>query len=132
MSVNKVTLIGNLTADPAIKTFDNGGKMATFGVATSDKGFKSKTGVDVPERTEYHNIVIQDKLADVAEKYLRKGNKVYLEGKIRYRNYTDTEGVKRYVTDIHVLSMELITPKPATQTAAPFETKKQDEDDLPF
>jgi len=137
MSVNKLTLLGNLTADPLIKLFDNGGKIAQFAVATSDKAFKTADGKEIPERTEYHNIIVRNKLAEIAEKYLRKGNKVYLEGTLRYRKYQDAEGKDRWVTEIHCTTFEMLTQRPAanTQPAATethTETTDGENDDLPF
>ena len=101
MSVNKATILGNLGNDPQIKTFDNGGKVAQFAVATTVRGFTTKDGRQVPERTEWHNIVVHGKLAEVVEKYLFKGSKIYLEGELRTRNYTDQQNVTRYITEIH-------------------------------
>jgi single-strand DNA-binding protein len=120
MSVNKVTILGNLTQDPVLKSFDNGGKIATFGVATNEMAFETATGTKVPERTEYHNIIVRNKLAEVAEKYLRKGNKIYLEGVLRYRSYQDAEAKTKWVTEIHVSSFEMLTTKGSEQ-APPVE-----------
>lgn len=133
MSVNKVTILGNLVGDPVLKAFDNGGKIATFAVATNERAFKTSNGVEVPERTEYHNIVVRNKLAEVAEKYLKKGNKIYLEGMLRTRNYQDAEGKTRYITEIFASTFEMLTPRNADpqQTPPPVETHK-DDDDLPF
>lgn len=117
MSVNKVILLGNLGDDPRTKVFDNGGKIAQFSLATSTKAFTTKDGRTVPERTEWHNILINGKLADIAEKYLVKGSKIYAEGEIRSRSYDDAQGVKRYITEIYVSNFEMLTPKPSGQTA---------------
>lgn len=117
MSVNKSTLLGNLTADPVLKSFDNGGKVATFTIATNERAFKASDGKEIPERTEYHNIVVRNKLAEVAEKYLRKGNKLYLEGILRTRRYTGKDGNEHYITEIHAHTFEMLTPKNADQQA---------------
>ena len=137
MSLNKVQLIGNLCQDPSIKTFDTEKKVATFSVATSDKAYKLKNGTEVPEKTEFHNIVIWGKLAEVVEKYLHKGDKVYLEGKIRTRNYEDKNGAKRYATEIFVDNLEMLSTK--RQEAQPASTPPQvdaepivEGSDLPF
>lgn len=142
MSVNKATILGNLGNDPQIKTFDNGGKVAQFAVATTIRGFTTKDGRQVPERTEWHNIVVHGKLAEVVEKYLFKGSKIYLEGELRTRNYTDQQNVTRYITEIHATTFEMLTPKAAgnqtQQQAQPEQTNysqpqaNNDEDDLPF
>ena len=95
--INKVILIGNLGKDPEVMTFDNGVKKATFSLATTES-YKNKEGNRV-EQTEWHNIVLWRGLAEVAEKYLQKGNQIYLEGKIKTRSY-EQYGVKKYVTEI--------------------------------
>lgn len=94
---NNVQLIGRLGNDPVIKTFENGGKLATFSLAT-DESYKDKEGNKV-ENTNWHNIVVNRKLADVAEKYLKKGQEVSIIGSIRYRSYIKDD-VTKYVTDI--------------------------------
>ena len=139
MSLNKVQLIGNLCQDPNIKTFDNDRKVATFSIATSDRAYKAKDGTEVPEKTEFHNIVIWGKLAEVAEKYLHKGDKLYIEGKLRTRSYEDKDGAKRYVTEIFVDNMEMLSTKrqetQPTVTQSPPQVEPEPiggGDDLPF
>lgn len=113
MSVNKVILIGNVGKDPEVRYLDSGVAVATFPLATSDRAYTLANGTQVPERTEWHNIVLWRGLAETAEKYVHKGDKLYLEGKIRTRSYDDQAGVKRYVTEIFVDSMEMLSPKVA-------------------
>lgn len=113
MSVNKVILIGNVGKDPEVRYLDSGVAVATFPLATSDRAYTLANGTQVPERTEWHNIVLWRGLAETAEKYVHKGDKLYLEGKIRTRSYDDQAGVKRYVTKIFVDSMEMLSPKAA-------------------
>ncbi len=113
MSVNKVILIGNVGRDPEVRYLDSGVAVATFPLATSDRAYTLANGTQVPERTEWHNIVLWRGLAETAEKYVHKGDKLYLEGKIRTRSYDDQAGVKRYVTEIFVDSMEMLSPKAA-------------------
>ncbi len=108
MSVNKVILIGNVGKDPEVRYLDNGVAVANFPLATSERGYTTSAGVQVPERTEWHNIVLWRGLAEVAEKYVRKGTQIYIEGKIRTRNYDDQNGVKRYVTEIFADNMQLL------------------------
>ncbi|MGL4781013.1 MAG: single-stranded DNA-binding protein [Bacteroidales bacterium] len=108
MSVNKVILIGNVGKDPEVRYLDNGVAVASLTLATSERGYTTQTGVQVPERTEWHNIVLWRGLAEIAEKYVRKGSQIYIEGKIRTRNYEDQNGVKRYVTEIFADSMQLL------------------------
>ena len=145
--VNRVILLGNLGRDPEIMTFDNGVKKASFSLATSES-YKNREGNRV-DTTEWHNIVMWRGLAEVAEKYLRKGNQVYIEGKIKTRSY-EQDGIKKYVTEMFVDNMTMLgkresgpgdqstgstTPagQAPTQQApgndAPIEAP---EDDLPF
>ncbi len=98
-SVNKVILVGNLGKDPEIRTLENGVKKASFSLATSEV-FKDKVTGDKRTETEWHNIVIWRGLADIAEKYLKKGQQVYIEGKIKSRQYKDKEGIQRYITEV--------------------------------
>lgn len=139
MSVNKVILIGNVGKDPEYKDFDNDGSVAKFTLATTDRAFKTENGTEVPERTEWHNIVLQNGLAKIAKEYVKKGNKLYIEGKIRTRSYEDNNGVKRYVTEVYGYNMEMLSPKKDGQTTQqggaptpPPPIPDQDEDDLPF
>ncbi|MFA8450750.1 MAG: single-stranded DNA-binding protein [Bacteroidales bacterium] len=151
MSVNKVILIGRLGIDPEIRSFESGAKVATFRIATSES-YKNKEGQKV-EQTEWHNIVLWRGLADIAEKYLRKGDQIYLEGRIRTRTWEDKDGSKRYTTEIEAQNMTMLGSKKdndyAPQAPAPTaqdipaniseeQPKPQsnpaamDEDDLPF
>ena len=99
-SVNKVILVGNLGKDPEARSFQNGGKVVNFTLATSESWSDRSSG-ERREKTEWHNIVIRnEKLGEIAEKYLRKGQKVYLEGKVESRKYTDQSGAERYITEI--------------------------------
>lgn len=139
MSVNKVILIGNVGKDPEYKDFDNGGSVVQFTLATTDRAFKTANGTEVPERTEWHNIVLQNGLANIAKEYVKKGNKLYIEGKIRTRSYEDRNGVKRYVTEVYGYNMEMLSPKKDGQTTQqggaptpPPPIPDQDKDDLPF
>ena len=111
MSLNKLMLIGHVGKDPDIRILEAGSKVATFSFATTEKGYTLANGTQDPERTEWHNIVVWRGLADVVEKYVHKGDKLYLEGKIRTRSYTDQAGATRYTTEIYVDNMEMLTPK---------------------
>ena len=98
--INKVIIVGNLGKDPEVRTFANGGKVCNFSVATSESWKDKQTG-ERKEKTEWHNISIYNEgLAGVAEKYLRKGSKVYLEGKLETRKWQDQSGNDRYSTDV--------------------------------
>lgn len=147
MSVNKVILLGNVGKDPEVRYLDSGVAVATFPLATSDRAYTLANGTQVPERTEWHNLVLWRGLAETAEKYVHKGDKLYIEGKIRTRSYDDQTGVKRYITEVFVDNMEMLTPKganPAAQQSAPSQPQQQptpqvspgvsenSADDLPF
>lgn len=121
MSVNKVILLGNVGQDPRVKYFDAGSAVATFSLATTDRGYTLQNGTQIPDRTEWHNIVASNRWAEVVDKYVHKGDKLYVEGKIRTRSYTDQSGATRYVTEIYIDYMEMLTPKgtnPGTGAAA--------------
>lgn len=121
MSVNKVILLGNVGRDPEVRYLDSGVAVATFSLATSDRAYTLANGTQVPERTEWHNLVLWRGLAETAEKYVHKGDKLYIEGKIRTRSYDDQAGVKRNVTEIFVDVMEMLSPKGAVVPGnAPF------------
>ncbi len=115
--VNKVILIGNLGRDPEVLTFENGVKKAAFSLATTES-YKDKDGNKV-DQTEWHNIVLWRGLAEIAEKYLRKGNSIYLEGKIKTRSY-ELNGVKKYVTEIFGDNMTMLG-KREQQEGAPYQ-----------
>ena len=118
MSVNKVILLGNVGKDPEVRYLDTGIAVATLTLATTDRAYKLANGTQVPERTEWHNLVLWRGLAETAEKYIHKGDKLYVEGKIRSRSYDDQTGAKRYITEIFVDSMEMLSPKGANSTTA--------------
>ncbi|MDR1762400.1 MAG: single-stranded DNA-binding protein [Dysgonamonadaceae bacterium] len=120
MSVNKVILIGNVGKDPEVRYYDNGGCVASFSLATSERGYTSASGAQIPDRTEWHNIVLWRGLAEVAEKYVKKGSKLYIEGKIRSRSYDDASGNKRYVTEIYGDTMEMLGGRPEGSSSGAF------------
>ena len=91
MSVNKVILLGNVGRDPEVRYLDSGVAVATFSLATTERGYTLQNGTQVPDRTEWHNIVLWRGLAETAEKYVHKGDKLYIEGKIRTRSYVNEE-----------------------------------------
>ena len=99
-SVNKVILIGNLGRDPEVRTFQNGGKVCNFSIATSET-WKDRNSGERQERTNWHNIAIfNENLAQIAEQYLRKGSKVYVEGQLETRKWQDQAGNDRYTTEV--------------------------------
>lgn len=134
--LNKVMLIGHLGKEPDVRTLDSGTKVCQFTLATTEKGYTLQNGTQVPDRTEWHNIVLWKGLADVAGKYLHKGDKVFIEGKIRSRSYEDNNKVKRYITEIFADNMEILstTSKSGSQnnvSEAPLPSETPS-DDLPF
>ena len=106
---NSVKLIGNLGKDPEVRTFDSGKKMATFTIATTDS-YKNQKGEKVKD-TQWHNLVVWGKLADVAGQYLKKGKEVAIEGKLVHRAYETSSGEKRYITEINVNEMLMLDNK---------------------
>ena len=148
MSVNKVILVGNVGRDPEMKYFDNDVAKANFTLATSERGYTTSGGTQVPERTEWHNIVCWRGLAKIAEQFVKKGSQIYIEGKIRTRSYDDKNGVKRYVTEVYADSLELLgrrgdsqssadSPSGRQQSSAPSSSSpsvdtSEETDDLPF
>lgn len=153
MSVNKVILIGNVGKDPDVKYFDNGSAVANFTLATTERGYTAANGTQIPDKTEWHNIVCWRGLAKVAEQFIRKGSQVYIEGRIRSRTYDDANGIKRFVIEIYADNLELLGRRrdsaeggdmmqsysPTTETQSyqqqqpqtPF-SNESDADDLPF
>ncbi len=105
-SLNKATIIGNLGSDPEIRTTGNGSRVAQFSVATS-RQWTSASG-EQQEKTEWHRIVAWSKLADVVERFLKKGDRVYVEGEIQYRSYEDKDGVTKYSTEINAREMIML------------------------
>lgn len=108
--VNKVILLGNLGKPPEVKYFPNGGAIATVSLATAESWKDKQTG-ETRERTEWHNIVFKDKLAEIAGQFLRKGSKVYIEGALHTRKWTK-DGQDRYTTEIVVQDLQMLDPKP--------------------
>ena len=134
--VNKVILIGNLGKDPEVRYLDNGVAVANFSLATTEN-YKNKEGERVSQ-TEWHNIVLWRGLAEIAEKFLKKGSAVYIEGKIRSRKWEDKEGNTRYTTEILADNMTMLGKREDNTTqssGAPSEEENPQEekgDDLPF
>ena len=147
MSVNKVILVGNVGKDPEIRYFDNDNAKASFSLATRDRGYTTSNGTQIPERTEWHNIVCWRGLAQIVEKFVRKGSLLYVEGKIRVRSYDDQNGIKRYITEINAENIEILgkrasandnaddaapNSKPADYDMSADFSDNSDVDDLPF
>ncbi|MBN2521378.1 MAG: single-stranded DNA-binding protein [Bacteroidales bacterium] len=143
MSINKVILVGNVGKDPEVRYLDSGVAVAKFPFATSET-YRNKNNEKVTN-TEWHNIVLWRALAELAEKYIKKGSQLYIEGRIRTRSYDDKEGNKRYITEIYGDNVRLLGRKSETSTEETNSSSQVEEtfddilpgnddtaDDLPF
>lgn len=110
MSVNKVILLGNVGQAPEIRD-SQAGKFATFKLATTDKGYTKQDGTQVPERTEWHSCVVFGRQAETVERYVGKGMRLYVEGKLRTRKYTARDNTEKYVTEVVVDNFEMLSSK---------------------
>src|SRR4051812_14736046 len=106
-SVNKIIIVGNLGRDPEVRTFPSGDRVANVTIATTDK-WKDKTSGEMKEHTEWHRVVFNGRLAEIAGEYLRKGSQVYVEGSIRTRKYTDKDGNERQISEVRADSMQML------------------------
>lgn len=139
--LNKAQVIGHLGQDPKITQARNG-VIASFSVATTEKGFTAKDGTQIPDRTEWHNVVCFGRMADVVKNYLRKGSKVFVEGKMRTRQFEDRNGVKRSIMEINAELIEMLDSKPTSQQQpldehqtpqyGSMQQENKKDDDLPF
>lgn len=109
--MNKVMLIGNVGAEPEVKYIDQGVCVASLRFATTERGYKLQNGTEVPDRTEWHNVVLWRRLAEIVENYVHKGDKLFIEGQIHSRSYDDRNGIRHNVVEIWAESMEMLTPK---------------------
>ena len=112
-------LIGNVGKEPDVRYYDQDQAVATFSLATTERGYTLQNGTKVPDHTDWHTVMAWRGLAKIVEKYVHKGDKLYIEGRIRYRSYDDQKGQRRFVTEILAENMELLTPRPvANETSA--------------
>ena len=138
MAINKVILVGNVGKDPEVRYVENNVAVANFPLATSERGYTSRSGAQIPERTEWHNIVLWRGLAEVAEKYVKKGTQLYIEGKLRTRSWTDSNNVVRYTTEIFADNMEILSRRDTNNSQQVQEQpaisnpEVSESDDLPF
>lgn len=138
--MNKVMLIGNVGADPEVRYVEQGVAVARLRLATTERGYTLQNGTQVPDHTDWHNVILWRRLAEVVEKYVHKGDKLYIEGRLRYSMYDDKQGQRRYVTEIWADNMEMLTPKNTSQPAqggmasepTPAESATTADDALPF
>ena len=150
--INKVILVGNLGKDPETRYMPSGKAVTNFSIATSESWKDKQTG-EQKEQTEWHNIVMYDRLAEIAAEYLRKGSQVYVEGRLRTRKWQDKEGRDRYTTEIIANEMQMLggrggaggagggmgtesraepRPAPATERGAAAPSRDEFDDDIPF
>ena len=122
--MNKVMLIANVGKEPDVKYYDADQAVAQFPLATTERGYVLQNGTRVPDRTDWHNIVMWRDLAKIAERYVHKGDKIYVEGRIRYRYYDDKKGQRRFIAEIYADNMEMLTPKQASTTVQNVQTKE--------
>ena len=115
--MNKVMLIGNVGREPEVRYVDQGVAYARLSLATTERGYTLPNGTQVPDRTDWHQVVMWRRLAESAEKYVHKGDKLYIEGRLRYTNYDDKRGVRHQVTEIWAENMEMLTPKALSNPA---------------
>lgn len=119
-------LIGNVGQEPEVRYFEADQAIARVRLATTERGYVLQNGTQVPDRTDWHNLMFSRNLAKTVERFVHKGDKLYIEGRIRYRSYDDQKGQRRYYTEIDVDNMEMLSPKPvATNDAAPTENPSQ-------
>lgn len=143
-TLNKAILIGHVGGEMQVHTFDNGNKLGRFSMATNESYTRKDNNEKVTE-TQWHNIVVRNKTVDILEKYLKKGDKLYVDGKIKTRKWTDQNGVDRYSTEIHCFEFKFLTPKgqSGNETQPQQQAQSQqnsnsdtlvpdDNDDLPF
>lgn len=111
-------LIGNVGADPDVRYFEADQAVANVRLATTEKGYVLQNGTRVPDRTDWHNLVFYRRLAKIVEQYVHKGDKIYVDGRLQYRQYDDKRGIQRLATEIIVDNLELLTPRTNPQAGA--------------
>lgn len=109
-------LIGNVGRDPEVRYVDQGQPVARLSLATTERGYTLQNGTQVPDRTEWHSVILWRKLAEVVEHYVHKGDKLYIEGRIHYASYDDKQGKRQYYTEIWADNMEMLTPRVSAPT----------------
>jgi len=138
--INKVILVGNLGKDPEVRYLEGGTAVANFPIATSET-YKDRTSGERKTVTEWHNVVVWRNLAEIAEKYLKKGSQIYIEGKLRTRQWQDKEGNNRYTTEVVGDNLQMLGKKddnqtntntPPTPSQPDIESNNDMTDDLPF
>jgi len=132
--LNKVLIIGNLGSDPEIKYTSSGSAVANLSIATSERWKDRNTG-ELKEQVEWHRVVLFSRLAEIAEQYLKKGSKVFVEGKLQTRDWEDAEGKKRYTTEVIAREMTMLDSRPGSDNASQPQSSSPEnnfEEDIPF
>ena len=133
--INKVILIGNLGRDPEIRYMPSGGAVANLAVATTE-AWKDKTTGESSERTEWHRVVVFNRLAEICGQYLKKGAKIYIEGSLRTRKWQDAQGQEKYSTEIVASEMQMLgdseNPRPGSFDKKPTKNDENLDDEIPF
>lgn len=144
LTMNKVMLIGNVGTEPDVHYFEADQAVAKLRLATTERGYTLPNGTQVPDRTDWHNLLFDRRLAKIVEKYVHKGDKLYVEGRLRNRSYDDKRGIRHQYTEIEVENMEFLTPRTSvsstqsslssqqTQTNQQSKTDLDNADKLPF
>lgn len=135
--MNKVMLIGNVGGEPEVRYYEPDQAVAQVRLATTERGYTLQNGTRVPDHTDWHNLVFYRKLAKIVEQYVHKGDKLYVEGRLRYRSYDDKSGQRRTVTEILVENMEMfpkaqVQPNNNTETDTQQHTAPESSSTLPF
>lgn len=116
-------LIGNVGQDPEVHYYDSDQCVARVRLATTERGYTLQNGTKVPDRTDWHNVIFYHGLAKIVDKYVHKGDKLYVEGRLRNRSYDDKKGQRRFVTEIYAENMELLTPRRMHEKSADNQTQ---------
>lgn len=142
-SVNQATVIGFVGDEPRVTPTQTGGLIASFSIATTERGYTKQDGTKIEDRTEWHSIVVFGRLAEVVKNYIHKGSSLYIQGKMRTRSYDDKNGVKRYITEIVADTLQMLDRKPDSTSQPSFNNAQQapgnypppptqQDEDLPF
>lgn len=131
-------LIGNVGADPEVRYVDQNMAVARLRLATTERGYTLQNGTKVPDRTDWHTVILWRRLAEIVERSVHKGDKLYIEGRIRYTSFDNKQGQKQYATEIWADNMEMLTPRTQSSQESqktverPAGTLKENEEGLPF
>ncbi len=140
--MNKVMLIGNVGKEPEVRYVDQGQAVARITLATTERGYTLQNGTQVPDRTEWHNVILWKRLAEIVERYVHKGDKLYIEGRLHYASFDNKQGQRQYYTEVWADNMEMLTPRsqsvqaqpsqPTQRTTAPQDNDNSGSETLPF